>query len=57
MVINMTYLEKAAELQENIKHNLNHSDEIDLNVVKEWNELIGDIYGQIKTWDDEYEEK
>lgn len=51
----MTYLEKATELELDIKHDLNHSDEIDLNTVKEWNDLIGDIYGQIKDWEDEYE--
>jgi hypothetical protein len=50
----MTYLDKCGELEDKIKHCINHSDEIDLNVVKEWNELIGDIYGQIKDWDDEY---
>lgn len=51
----MTYLEKATELELDIKHDLNHSDEIDLDQVKEWNALINTIYGQIKTWEDEYE--
>lgn len=53
----MTYLEKATELELDIKHDLNHSDEIDLNTVKEWNELINDIYSQVKDWDDEYERR
>ena len=52
----MTYLEKAEELQDEIRHGINHSDEIKLSVVKEWNSLINDVmYGGKKDWDDEYE--
>lgn len=50
----MTYLDRCGELQDEIRHCINHSDEIDSSVVEERNELIGDIYGQIKDWGDEY---
>lgn len=50
----MTYLDRASELQDEIRHNIGHSEEITLNVVNEWNEIITDVmYGE-KHWDDEY---
>ena len=52
----MTYLEKASELQDEIRHGINHSDDISLTVVEEWNRIINLImYSGTKDWDDEYE--
>ena len=52
----MTYIEKAGELQDEIRHSINHSGLIDLKVVEEWNELILDVmYSGEKSWEDEYE--
>ena len=50
----MTYLDRATELEEDIKHNLNHSDEISLSAVIEWNRIVGEVMGGDKKWDDEY---
>ena len=53
----VTYLEKAQELKEEIRHGISHSDEICLGVVEEWNRIIGLImYGGPIGWHDEYEE-
>lgn len=50
----MTYSDRATELQDDIRHDLNHSDEISLDSVKEWNRIICDVMYGSKTWDDEY---
>ena len=50
----MTYLEKADELQDEIRHGINHSDEIELGVVEEWNRIIQDVMYGSKRWEDEY---
>ena len=50
----MTYLDRANELEEDIKHDINHSNEISLDSVREWNHIIGEVMGGNKRWDDEY---
>lgn len=50
----MTYLNRASELQEDIMHDLNHSDEISLESVKEWNDIVAEVMGGEKDWYDVY---
>lgn len=50
----MTYLDRATELEEDIKHDINHSDEISLSSVMEWNQIIQDVMYGTKNWDDEF---
>ena len=50
----MTYLERADELQDEIRDGINHSDEIELSVVEEWNKIVVDVMYGDKHWDDEY---
>lgn len=53
----MTYLDRATELEEDIRHDISHSDEISIDVVEEWNRIIQDVMYGSKTWDDEYKRK
>ena len=50
----MTYLERIDELQYEIRYGMNHSDEIELSVIVEWNKIIEDVMYGDKHWDDEY---
>lgn len=50
----MTYLDRAGELQDSIRHDINHSDEISLSEVVEWNNIVSEVMGGNKKWDDEY---
>lgn len=50
----MRYIDKATELKEIIRHDIDNSNEISLSVVEEWNKLLYEIYDGSKTWYDEY---
>lgn len=51
----MTYLDRVAELTDDIRRDMDCSDQISLSVVEEYNKLIFDVMiSCTKNWDDEY---
>ena len=50
----MTYLDRITELNDNIMHDIHHSDEISISEVEERNWIAQEVMGGIKDWDDEY---
>lgn len=50
----MTYEEMATELENDIKHDINHSNTISLESVEKWNRIITAVMYGSTNWRDEY---
>lgn len=50
----MTYLDRIAELNDSIMHDIHHADEVSTSEVEERNRIVQEVMGGTKDWDDEY---
>ena len=50
----MTYLDRIAELNDSIMHDIRHCNEISINEVEERNRIIKEVMYGTKDWEDEH---